>query len=170
MEKINNMEDALKRLGLELLNSGYTVGTAEHMTSGLIGSTLSSMCGTSSVYKGSITTFDKDRLIRLLDVSPNVFNSNKLVSSQVACQMALGGLYKLDVNLCIAVVGGDVPSANADDNSVWICSAKLIKDKEINFWYRKLELNGLRGERLEKVITEALNVAYLHITEGYGKD
>ena len=39
------MRDKLRVLGLELLNAGLAIGTVEHCTSGLLGASISSMCG-----------------------------------------------------------------------------------------------------------------------------
>ena len=154
------MKDKLKVLGLELLNAGLTIGTVEHCTSGLLGASISSMCGLSTVYSGTIVTVDAEHMEKLVEVSQNIFKHNGLVSSQVACQMALGGLYKLNVDICVAVVGNVVPPMGAEeepDNTVWVCVA-TITDKKVDFKYSKINVDGLRGKNIEAAINEALDI------------
>ena len=154
------MRDKLRVLGLELLNSGLTIGTVEHCTSGLLGASISSMCGLSTVYSGTIVTVDAEHMEKMLEISHNVFKNNGLVSSQTACQMALNGLYKLNTDICVAVVGNVVPPMAADedpDDTVWICVATLT-DKKVDFKYSKINVNGLRGKNIEAAINEALDI------------
>lgn len=154
------MRDKLRILGLELLNSGLTIGTVEHCTSGLLGASISSMCGLSTVYSGTIVTVDAEHMEKMLEISHNVFKNNGLVSSQTACQMALNGLYKLNTDICVAVVGNVVPPMAADedlDDTVWICVATLT-DKKVDFKYSKINVDGLRGRNIEAAINEALDI------------
>lgn len=154
------MRDKLRVLGLELLNSGLTIGTVEHCTSGLLGASISSMCGLSTVYSGTIVTVDAEHMEKMLEISHNVFKNNGIVSSQTACQMALNGLYKLNTDICVAVVGNVVPPMGADedpDDTVWICVATLT-DKKVDFKYSKINVNGLRGRNIEAAINEALDI------------
>jgi PncC family amidohydrolase len=154
------MRDKLRVLGLELLNAGLTIGTVEHCTSGLLGASISSMCGLSTVYGGTIVTVDAEHMEKMLEISHNVFKNNGLVSSQTACQMALNGLYKLNTDICVAVVGNVVPPMAADedpDDTVWICVATLT-DKKVDFKYSKINVDGLRGRNIEAAINEALDI------------
>ena len=147
------MRDKLRVLGLELLNAGLTIGTVEHCTSGLLGASISSMCGLSTVYGGTIVTVDAEHVEKMLEVSHNVFKNNGLVSSQAACQMALNGIYKLNVDICIPMAADEDP-----DDTVWICVATLT-DKKVDFKYSKINVDGLRGQNIETAINEALDVA-----------
>ena len=75
--------------------------------------------------------------------------------------MALNGIYKLNVDICIAVVGNVVPPMAADedlDDTVWICVATLT-DKKVDFKYSKINVDGLRGQNIETAINESLDIA-----------
>lgn len=157
------MKDKLKVLSLELLDANITIGTAEHCTSGLLGASISSMCGVSSVYKGTIVAVDEERLEKLLDVSHNALTNNGLVSSQVACQMAIGGAYALNVDVCVAIVGDVNPNDGNENHIVWICVATR-QEKKVDFKYKKINVNGLRGQNIETAINEALDVTLEEIT------
>jgi nicotinamide-nucleotide amidase len=149
------MEDKLKVLNYELSEANLTIGTIEHCTSGLLGASISSIVGLGGIYKGTIVTVNSDAMGKLLDLSPNVFKNNDFVSSQTACQLALGGLYKLNVDLCVSIIG-DVNPIIDSDNKVWICMASH-NDKRVNFTYNMVEVNGSLGKNIEQVINEALD-------------
>lgn len=159
------MEDKLKILGVELLNSNLTIGTVEHCTSGLLGASISSMCGLDTVYCGTIVVVDQPHIEKLLDVSPNAIKNNGLVSSQVACQMALNGLYKLNTDICVAVVGNVSPTEDFNEdthNVVWVCIATMT-DKKVDFKYSKIQVDGLRGQNIETVIESALDALIVEV-------
>lgn len=165
------MNDKLKVIGLELLNRSLSIGTIEHCTSGLLGAAISSMCGLSTVYNGTIVCVDMEHIKNLMDVPSSVFKNNGLVSSQVACQMALSGLRKLDTDICVSVVGNVVPTMADDDsdNLVWICVATMTS-KKVEFRYEKLEVTGLRGQNIQNVIDKALDVIISEIKRNEDDD
>lgn len=156
-EKKNNMKDKLKKLVLELQNNMLTIGTIEHCTSGLLGASIFSSLKINSMYGGTIVAVDSEHMEKLLEVPENVIKKNGIISSQVACQLALCGLYKLDVDVCVATVGNVIPpSAEEEPNNIaWICVAK-IGDNNVDFTYRKVEFNDTCGKNIETVINEAL--------------
>ena len=96
---------------------------------------------------------------KMLEVSPNVFKNNGLISSQTACQMALNGLYKLNTDICVAIVGNAIPpmSDEEPDNTIWICVA-VLDDKKVDFKYSKIDVDGSRGQNIETAINEALDI------------
>jgi len=155
------MEDLVKELSTELLSRGLTIGTAESCTAGLISAALASISGASKYHRGGIITYATDLKEKLLDVGHNTIIEHDVVSSQVATQMALGGLYKLDVNVCIAITGYAGETGGNDkvpNGTVWICVSKLT-DKQVIFGYKKLNLNGTRNENLKNCVCEALKLA-----------
>ena len=155
------MEDLVKELSKELLSRGLTIGTAESCTAGLISAAIASINGASKYHRGGIIVYATDLKEKLLDVGHNTIVDNDVVSSQVAMQMALGGLYKLDVNVCVAITGyAGVTGGNdkVPNGTIWICVGKLINGK-VTFVYKKLELNGSRGENINECVNEALKLA-----------
>lgn len=151
------MEESLKKFGHKLLESGIRVGTVEQYTSGLLGATISSMCGLSTVYKGSIIVCDKERIINVLGIPSSSIDGNNIGTAHVVYQMALCGLKILDVDLCISVV--------SYASMIWLCCAKSNSDGHIDFKYEKLTQLSTRGKSIERVIIRALNVAYNQICE-----
>jgi PncC family amidohydrolase len=155
------MEDLVKELAIELLNNNLTIGTAESCTAGLISAAIASRSGASKYHRGGFITYATDLKEKLLDVGHNTIVDHDVVSSQVAMQMALGGLYKLECNICIAITGYAGETGGNDKvprGTVWICIGRL-GGPSINFRYKKLELHGTRGENIETCVREALALA-----------
>jgi PncC family amidohydrolase len=155
------MEDLVKELAIELLNNNLTIGTAESCTAGLISAAIASRSGASKYHRGGFITYATDLKEKLLDVVHNTIVDHDVVSSQVAMQMALGGLYKLECNICIAITGyaGETGgNEKVPRGTVWICIGRL-GGPSINFRYKKLELHGTRGENIETCVREALALA-----------
>jgi len=161
------MEELVKTIATELLNRGMTIGTAESCTSGLIGASLASINGASKYYKGSIVSYATELKTKLLDVSPNCIRENDVVSAQVAQAMALGGLYKLETDICVAITGyaGDTGGTlKSPRGTVWICSAKFNNEHRVDFKYRMIIVNESRGKNIEKCVKNALEVVIEHLT------
>lgn len=152
------MEEKLKELVFKITQSNLKVGTVEQCTCGLLGASLGSICGCQSNYKGTLTICDANTMQDLLDVTEGAILANTVVSSQVAAQLALGGLKSLNVDMCIVVVG-HIPNGNA-----WVCSA-IRRKRATTFRYKKISLRGTRGENVTQAMTEALEVALGHLSE-----
>ena len=79
---------------------GLTLGVAESLTGGLIGSRLTSISGSSEVFKGSIVAYSSDVKRALLD-TPDVPS----VSQAAAEAMATGACRALNADIGLAVTG-----------------------------------------------------------------
>lgn len=159
--KETQMKEMLSELIFELNKKDITIGTSEQCTSGLMGATIASIANLTvgKKYKGSIVVNCDKNLTNLLDVTPSVISNNGVVSSQVACQMAIGGLFKMNVDLCLAVVG-DIKSG-----VVWLCTTRQIGTAPLNFRYKQLILEGTNSEKYNKIIEEGIEIALLHAME-----
>lgn len=155
------MEDLVKELASELLKNNLTIGTAESCTAGLISAAIASISGASKYHRGGIITYATDLKEKLLDVGHNTIVDHDVVSPQVAMQMAIGGLYKLESDLCIAITGYAGETGGNEQvprGTVWICVSKH-EVPSVAFKYKKLELHGTRGENIETCVREALALA-----------
>ena len=153
------MEKEIKELVGFLTSHNLTIGTAEACTYGLIGASIASAnlgCN-HKWYKGSIVAPTPRLQMKLLDVSKAALENNGEISSQVAFQMALSGLYALESDVCIGVVG-DVNGYGKDKTApttAWVCVC-MKSEKQTKFGYHKLTLNDTRGENIRKCIVEAV--------------
>lgn len=84
---------------------GRTVATAESLTGGQIGSTITSIPGASKIYRGGVISYASDLKSSLLDVSESLISEGGAVQADVALQMAKGVAEKLDADFGLAVTG-----------------------------------------------------------------
>lgn len=162
------MDEKIKKISEILIEKGLTIGTCESCTAGLISASLASKEGASRYFRGGIVAYATDLKTRLLDVSDNVINENDVVSYKVAESMALGGLYKLNVDICVAItgyIGKNGGSETTANGTVWICTAKFNGSDRVGFKYKQLYLSGNRGENAEKCIEGALSLIEEHLKE-----
>jgi nicotinamide-nucleotide amidase len=90
----------------QLLSRGWTIGTAESATGGLVAARLTSIPGASAFYRGSVVTYAPDLKTSLLGVGDL---SAGLVSETTALAMAEGALKTLNVDVAVAVAGSAGP-------------------------------------------------------------
>jgi nicotinamide-nucleotide amidase len=90
----------------QLLARGWTIGTAESATGGLVAARLTSMPGASAFYRGSVITYAPDLKGSLLGIADL---SDGLVSETTALAMADGARKTLNVDVAVAVVGSAGP-------------------------------------------------------------
>ncbi len=84
---------------------GWTLGTAESATGGLVAGRITSVPGSSAVYRGSLIAYTSDLKQRLLHVDPTA----GVVTESVALAMAEGARSLLAVDVAVAVTGSAGP-------------------------------------------------------------
>ena len=89
----------------------WSIGTAESATGGLVAGRLTSVPGSSSVFRGSIVAYSTDLKHELLDIADAVPSNHGVVSEEMAIAMAVGGSARLGVDVCLAVTGSAGPDA-----------------------------------------------------------
>ena len=77
---------------------GKTCGTAESCTGGGIGSAITAVPGSSTVFMGGVISYDNSVKQRVLGVSPETLATVGAVSPETAEQMALGARKLLKVD------------------------------------------------------------------------
>ncbi len=148
-----------KRVGELLKQKDKTLSTAESLTGGKIAASIVSVAGSSAYYKGSFITYTAELKEMLLGVSKEVIKNNSVVSAEVAKEMAVGCLEKLNTDYAIAVTGNAGPTTDHNDKSVGlvyiaIASKNEVKVHEFNF-----------GQPREKVINRTVTKALELLSE-----
>jgi nicotinamide-nucleotide amidase len=92
-----------------LAERGWTLGTAESATGGLVAGRITAVPGASSVFRGSIVAYATDLKESLLDVSESVIAEHGVVSEYVGIAMAEGAREALQVDVAVAVTGSAGP-------------------------------------------------------------
>jgi len=99
-------DETIEKILLRMLGDlGYTIGTAESMTGGLVAARLSQLRGSSAVFKGGIVAYDSELKERLLGVS----DVSTVVDEETAIEMAAGAREILGVDVAVAITGSAGP-------------------------------------------------------------
>jgi nicotinamide-nucleotide amidase len=88
-----------------LAMQGRSVATAESLTGGQLGSTITAIPGASKIYRGGVIAYASDLKTDLLDVSQSLLAEGGAVQAQVALEMATGAAQRLDAEFGLAVTG-----------------------------------------------------------------
>nr|MDP9495046.1 nicotinamide-nucleotide amidohydrolase family protein [Actinomycetota bacterium] len=145
-------DDTIERILFRLLSErGYTIGTAESMTGGLVAARLTDLPGSSAVMKGGLVAYHPELKQRLLGVS----DVDEVVNEETAMAMAVGARTLLGVDVAVAVTGSAGPEAlekPAGTVIVGVAAPDRVQGREIRF----------TGDR-ERVRTYGTTAA-LHLT------
>src|SRR5690606_36717152 len=85
---------------------GWTIGSAESMTAGLVAARLTALPGSSQYFRGGIDAYADDLKEELLNVADI---TRRVVSESVAVEMAEGARSRLKVDVAISVTGSAGP-------------------------------------------------------------
>lgn len=88
-----------------LAMQGRSVATAESLTGGQLGSTITSIPGASKIYRGGVIAYASDLKTVLLGVSDALLSEGGAVQAQVALDMATGAAQRLEAEFGLAVTG-----------------------------------------------------------------
>jgi PncC family amidohydrolase len=93
------------RIAAGLIGRGWTAGTAESCTGGLIGDELTNRPGSSAYFLGGIIAYDNRIKQSLLGVSAETLARHGAVSEACALEMAAGARAALGVDVAVSVTG-----------------------------------------------------------------
>ena len=97
---------------------GKTLVTAESCTGGGIGAALTSVSGSSAVYKGGIISYTNQIKVRLLNVPEQVLREKGAVSKETAEAMASGARAVIMSDIAVSVTGLAGPGGDDFGNPV----------------------------------------------------
>lgn len=107
------------RRALEALRArGLTLVTAESLTGGLIGATLTAIPGSSDFYWGGVVSYSVAAKKRLLCVPGDTIDQCGVVSAETASAMAYGALDASGADISVAVTGVAGPSGGSEESPV----------------------------------------------------
>jgi PncC family amidohydrolase len=104
-KKMDELIELAARVGELLKGKGWTLGTAESCTGGLIGHLLTEIPGSSAYFRGGIVAYANEVKRDLLGVPQELLTAHGAASCQVAGAMARGVRELLHTDLGIAVTG-----------------------------------------------------------------
>ena len=140
------------------LEKSITLASAESLTGGMIGSALTSIPGSSSVYKGAVVSYTNEIKNRILHVDNKTLETYTAVSSETAHEMVSHIKELYDVDIAVAVTGIAGPGGGSETTpvgTVWVGIA--VKDTVETV---VLHLEGTRDEIRSQVVVQALRLVY----------
>jgi nicotinamide-nucleotide amidase len=153
-------DDSIESILLGLLvGRGWTLGTAESATGGMVASRITSVSGASAAYRGSIVAYDVDEKRRLLGITDTEVESG-VVSEAMALAMAQGAREHLGVDVAISVTGAAGPDAHDAPAGTMIVAVATPEDAQA----RTLRLPGDRERVRTYTATSALHLARLAVS------
>ena len=133
---------------------GWTIGTAESATGGLVAGRLTSRAGASEVFRGSIVAYATDLKHDLLGVDDATLGAG-VVSEATAIAMAKGAQQRLGVDVALSVTGFAGPSG--DDPGAMVIAVATPEDARA----RTLRLPGDRERVRTYTVTAAVHLLRL---------
>ena len=123
-----------------LRQRGESICVAESLTGGGLAEALTSIPGSSEVFKGSITAYQSQIKISLLKIPAELISEFGVVSEEVATAMAGGAKDLMDATWSISTTGvaGPGPSDGVAAGTVWVAIDGPISQT------LQLELSGTR--------------------------
>ena len=105
-----------------LTSRGQTLAVAESLTGGGLGFALTQVPGASAVFLGGIISYTTDVKVRELGVEQSVIDQYKVVSEEVAIEMAEGAKNKFATTWAISTTGVAGPGdyQGVREGTVWI--------------------------------------------------
>ncbi len=144
----------------ELGERGWTLGTAESATGGMVAARLTSVPGASQSFVGSVVAYTAELKRSLLDVPAGIIDEHGVVSEPVALAMAAGACRRLGAAVAVAVTGSAGPDPLEQQAGTMVIAVQTPEGARA----RTLRLPGDR-ERVRAFATAAaLHLARLAIT------
>ena len=135
---------------------GKTLVTAESCTGGGIGAALTSVPGSSEVFKGGIICYTNWVKENILEVNPATLKKYGAVSIPVAAEMAFNARLMMDANIGLSVTGLAGPGGDDYGNPVGtVCIGYSSHERSMakQFWF-----SGDRGTVRQHAIHAALSI------------
>jgi nicotinamide-nucleotide amidase len=154
----------LPSVTLDLLQKrGATLGVAESLTGGVLGSFITDTAGSSAVFRGGIVAYNVDLKRKILGVSAQIIEENTEVSEEVAREMALGARKLTGATFALSTTGeaGPQSGSGAPVGTVWLALAH-----ENGVETEKREFHGDRDAIRRRSALAALDLLRRHLLGG----
>ena len=133
-----------------------TIGSVESLTGGLFASSLASIPGVSSVFKGALVTYAIEIKENVCHVPCEIIDKYGVVSSECAYEMAKHGAQVLNTDVTISFTGNAGPLC-LDNKPVGTIFVGICYKNEVQTF--KYELgNKSRNEIREAIVLESISL------------
>jgi len=110
----------------ELIRRKESIVFAESCTGGLLSSQITSISGSSKIFKGSVIAYSNEIKKLLLNVPTDLLNTYGAVSAEVAESMAIGVKNKLNSDWAISVSGIAGPNGGSESKPIGLVYIAII--------------------------------------------
>lgn len=146
-------DETIEHIVLRLCREkGWTLGTAESATGGLVAGRLTSVPGASEVFVGAVVAYSPALKTALLGVAPQVMEDEGIVSEVVALAMAEGGASRLRADVVVAVTGSAGPDPGGAPVGTMVVAVRTPEGS----WARTLHMPADRERARTLTSTAAL--------------
>jgi nicotinamide-nucleotide amidase len=135
-----------QQLLTRLKNHQLSLSTAESCTGGYLSHLITSLPGSSAVFKGGVVSYSNELKEQVLGVRASTLAAYGAVSEQVALEMALGAQKNFKADYSMAITGIAGPDGGTDDKpvgTVWIAVAGKEGAKAKLFNFGKIRLPNI---------------------------
>ncbi|MBU1702369.1 MAG: CinA family nicotinamide mononucleotide deamidase-related protein [Candidatus Eisenbacteria bacterium] len=151
-------------VGKLLSSSSRTLGVAESLTGGTLGSWITREPGSSRYFLGSIVAYSNRAKEDLLGVDPGLLREHGAVSPQVACAMAQGVRRKLGSDVAVSTTGIAGPSGATPAKPVGLVYVGCAEGPHCRAF--PFQFRSHRVGNIERSVVAALNVLRLVLMRG----
>lgn len=147
------LEMAVVRL---LKKHELTVTTAESCTGGLLAARLVNVPGVSDVFREGFITYANRSKRKILDVSKSTLKKYGAVSEQTAKEMATGGVFATDADVCVAITGLAGPDGGTEEKPVGLVYIACYLHEKVRV--ERYQFKGNRNKIREQSVVKALDL------------
>ena len=127
------MKTLSKKIVGILIKKKLTISTAESCTGGMLSSTITSVAGSSKVFKVGLITYSNQSKIKLLRVLKNTIKKYGAVSKQVCLEMLININKISKTNISISITGIAGPNGGTKKKPVGLVYIGIKKSNKIFF-------------------------------------
>ena len=150
-------EETLEMSVVKLLKKlEMSVTTAESCTGGMLAGRLVNVPGVSDVFREGFVTYSNKAKRKILDVSKATLKKYGPVSEQTAKEMATGGVFATDADVCIAITGIAGPDGGTEEIPVGTVYIACYLNDKVNV--EKYQFKGNRDKIREQSVVKALDL------------
>lgn len=161
-------EETLEMAVVRLLKKyELTVTTAESCTGGLLAGRIVNVAGASEVFREGFVTYSNKAKRKILDVNKATLKKYGAVSRETAKEMATGGVFATDSDVCIAVTGLAGPDGGTEEKPVGLVYMACYMNDKVTV--EKYQFKGNRNKIREQSVVKALDLLRRTIIENYVK-
>lgn len=148
--------DIAEKVVNRMTTKKLTLSLAESCTGGLVSQSITSVSGSSYIFKGSVVSYSNELKETLIDVPHNIIEKYGAVSEAVSIAMAKGILAKSNSDIAGSVTGIAGPSGGTKEKPVGtVYITVATKEKTI---CKLLHLNGDRRNIREQSAKQLLTL------------